>query len=673
MRANPQAVSLFVLSHRQAACATTIHMNKYCLSLFFLSVVIATAPASAADLAAIMRSLETDALGTANQLLALGEEVNRDPKMVHSFVQAARTIGREGHWQTSIELLERARAVHYASLKQPPDSNQDSASLLHTIDLAIASAAMQSGDLARAIDRCQAVVQDSTSPPQHVAAAYPLLIKAYQANANFTDAASTLHQAASNQPSSTTAAQLAELAIVLGSEGLQRKDATTASAAYQDYMTVAPTGPRITDAMLGAAWSAALGAEPPDTAAAKLAAFVQAYPDHRDAPHALRASATCLDQANQSAQASAVRQQLLQTYPHSEAATALLANYGQSDGPWPSEIRNAWQTRLTTVDEPRPNVTIEQLTTIFHHSLRSSDDKLWQAAVQWLIDTDSDGTQTDKILKTFTAQTQEPLAEHLAVDLIARADDQTKNNSPAASAAACRWAGANERWSMLALAADELGAPSKTSRRSMEIDRILAESLMQTQRPADAMRWWDWLIDQQHATDFATLLRGAETSVAHGELETATARIAAAKLAAGEVAFNRTLISILAAELAIRRARFDESREILSTIVMANDPSPALRPRAQWLIGETYFMQQRYGDAIDAYRRVDALDGAGQWAPAALLQAGKAFEKLGRSRDAAVCYTALLTRFSDWPHASIAQSRLATLPPSGSSPAPVLR
>lgn len=220
---------------------------------------------------------------------------------------------------------------------------------------------------------------------------------------------------------------------------------------------------------------------------------------------------------------------------------------------------------------------------------------------------------------------------------------------------------------MLALAADELGPPEQSSGRSIAIDRMLAESLMQTQRPVDAMPWWAWLIDQGGASDFATLLRGAETAVAHGDIETATKRVDAATLAAGSEPFHRALSTMLAAELAIRRASFDEARDRLNEIVRASEPSPSLRPRAQWLIGETYFMQQKYADAIDAYRRVDSMDEAGQWAPAALLQAGKAFEKLGRAREATVCYTALITRFRDWPHSGIAQSRLAALQPTEDS------
>ncbi|MGV3485211.1 MAG: tetratricopeptide repeat protein, partial [Planctomycetaceae bacterium] len=430
---------------------------------------------------------------------------------------------------------------------------------------------------------------------------------------------------------------------------------------------------RVADAKLGAAWAAAFGAESSTAAATRLQAFVEEYPDHRDAPHALRASATCLDQADQAEQAEAVRSRLLESYPQSDAATAVLARYGVSETAWPEAARDAWRARMEANAEARATISSEQATAVFAESLRSSDNALWHAALQWLISTDSDGSHTDAILTRCTTGGHEPLAEHLAVDLIALAGAESGPQSPAASEAACRWAGASERWSMLALAADELGAPSEKSHRSPVIDRLLAESLIQTQRPAESLRWWDWLIDERDADDFATLLRAAETTVAHGKTEAASSRLERAKLAAGEDAFHLALVQILAAELSIRRARFDEARETLSEVVSGSDAAPALRPRAQWMIGETYFLQQRFAEAIDAYRRVDAMDAAGEWAPAALLQAGKAFEKLGRGRDAAVCYTALLTRFRDWPHANFAQSRLASLSPTSTAPASVLR
>jgi len=638
-------------------------------------VLDATAQGHLTELSAIMAELDTDSLQAAKQLLALceplpGNEATLESAVVHSLVLAARTVGRQGHWRESIDLLTRAHQAVVAM----PRSNAIDNSLLHTIDLAIASAAMQCGDGDLAIKHSDAVVKDSTAPNQHRAAAYALLVKAFQIEARFDEASRVLADAASAKNKNIASPQLADAALLLGTLSLQQKNANAAKKAFQIYLAISPEGTKAVDAVLGEAWAAALGAETPELAAEKLVSFATRYPAHRDAPYALRASATCFDQADQTEQAEVVRQQLLESYPNSDAAVAVLDRYAQAGAPWPETVRHVWEARLATTTAASPAIPTNQLALVFSEALQSSDDALWQAAVAYLIKHDVDGSQTDATLKQFATQQQEALAEHLAVDLIARAEGDAPLDSPAAAETACRWAGTQERWTMLALAADELGPPSESSHRSITIDRILAEALMQTQRPSEAMPWWDWLIEERGARDFATLLRGAETAVAHGELEIATQRIAAANVVAGELAFNRELVRILSSELSIRRARFDEARETLTEIVRSPNPSPTLRPRAQWLIGETYFLQQRYADAIDAYRRVDLMDTAGQWAPAALLQAGKSFEKLGRSREAATCYTALLTRFRDWPHATVAQTRLATLSPSPSmETAPLLR
>jgi TolA-binding protein len=92
-----------------------------------------------------------------------------------------------------------------------------------------------------------------------------------------------------------------------------------------------------------------------------------------------------------------------------------------------------------------------------------------------------------------------------------------------------------------------------------------------------------------------------------------------------------------------------------------------LRGRAQWLIGETYFLQERFAEAIDAYRRVEGIDPDGAWVAAALVQAGKSFEQLGRTQEASVCYWTLIRRFADSPHSQAARTRMASLSPNGSA------
>ena len=49
---------------------------------------------------------------------------------------------------------------------------------------------------------------------------------------------------------------------------------------------------------------------------------------------------------------------------------------------------------------------------------------------------------------------------------------------------------------------------------------------------------------------------------------------------------------------------------------------------AQWMIGESFFHQEKYAEALAEYLRVDDRYPFPRWQAAALLQAGKCHERL---------------------------------------------
>ena len=79
---------------------------------------------------------------------------------------------------------------------------------------------------------------------------------------------------------------------------------------------------------------------------------------------------------------------------------------------------------------------------------------------------------------------------------------------------------------------------------------------------------------------------------------------------------------------------------------------------AQWMIGETYFLQKNYDAAIQSYHRVESLFDFPRWQAGALLQAGKCYELLNRTKEAVRVYEDLLEEFSETEFSDEASERL---------------
>ena len=61
--------------------------------------------------------------------------------------------------------------------------------------------------------------------------------------------------------------------------------------------------------------------------------------------------------------------------------------------------------------------------------------------------------------------------------------------------------------------------------------------------------------------------------------------------------------------------------------------------------GETYFHQDQFHEALRDFLKVDILHDAPRWQAAALLEAGKVYERLDQWADAAETYERLLSKF----------------------------
>ncbi len=107
------------------------------------------------------------------------------------------------------------------------------------------------------------------------------------------------------------------------------------------------------------------------------------------------------------------------------------------------------------------------------------------------------------------------------------------------------------------------------------------------------------------------------------------------------------------------QARFQDARVAFEqTIRSTTGGRTETAAMAQWMIGETFFHQKNYLEAIKAYHRVEQLFPFPRWQAGALLQSGKCHEMQGDFRQAVTLYAQLLKDFPDTPFAEEASQRL---------------
>jgi len=104
------------------------------------------------------------------------------------------------------------------------------------------------------------------------------------------------------------------------------------------------------------------------------------------------------------------------------------------------------------------------------------------------------------------------------------------------------------------------------------------------------------------------------------------------------------------------QGRMDEARTVFQSVIDVRKTGE-LAARAQLMRGEAYFHEGRLREALREFLRVDILYDAPRWQAAALLEAGKVYERLDQWADAAETYSRLVARFPQDPEAATARTR----------------
>ena len=120
-------------------------------------------------------------------------------------------------------------------------------------------------------------------------------------------------------------------------------------------------------------------------------------------------------------------------------------------------------------------------------------------------------------------------------------------------------------------------------------------------------------------------------------------------------------VDYLLARCRISQAEFDAARTLLTKVLDSASSNPAIAARAGWMMGETYMMQRKYGDAINIYQRVLAIPNQDYWHAACASQLGLCAELSQDMSTATEWYQKVAGSYSETPFATTARQRLARI------------
>ena len=96
------------------------------------------------------------------------------------------------------------------------------------------------------------------------------------------------------------------------------------------------------------------------------------------------------------------------------------------------------------------------------------------------------------------------------------------------------------------------------------------------------------------------------------------------------------------------QGQFDEARSAYRRVtIRPTGAKTETAAMAQWMIGESYFHQKKYNEAIRAYMRVEILYDYPRWRAGSLLQAAKCYQQQEQWTEAVQLYARLLKEYAD--------------------------
>lgn len=204
---------------------------------------------------------------------------------------------------------------------------------------------------------------------------------------------------------------------------------------------------------------------------------------------------------------------------------------------------------------------------------------------------------------------------------------------------------------------DSLTDPECTAVRMACLDAAMA--LQEHRRAQNEINALTILVRRDATLAPTVALRAVEVATLRKDRQTARRLALAAKESYPNFSATHEF-DLLLARNAMASVEFEEARQILSALIASppeHDPSAVLR--AQWLLGESYFLSQDYRRAIAAYTAVIDSSSVPAWTEAALMQRGKCYELLGELAWAGADYRRIAQEFAQSSFAGLARDRLS--------------